>query len=202
MLHIQMLFKDYSHMTQPLYTQGRPHQMGLIFLLTAIVGSECALLQCSKDLTLLLSWHFKETSSQVTDFVNFKLSYNQIYCLFALLICVVTYILCLTTLYLRYNQVEQKKKKLFHYFFLSVCVCVYVCMFAYIWGICGGPKIMLISLVQISLVVWRDSLDRQLISGAPCNTFQGQTCQIRTAFPTQHFMCVLGIQTLAVKLAQ
>lgn len=131
MLHIQMLFKDYSHMTQPLYTQGRPHQMGLIFLLTAIVGSECALLQCSKDLTLLLSWHFKETSSQVTDFVNFKLSYNQIYCLFALLICVVTYILCLTTLYLRYNQVEQKKKTLplLFSFSLCVCVCVHVCIY-------------------------------------------------------------------------
>lgn len=69
----------------------------------------------------------------MTDFiVNFKLSYNQIYCLFALLICVVAYILCLTTLYLRYNQVEQKKKNssiTFFFQFVCVCVCVHVCIY-------------------------------------------------------------------------
>lgn len=104
--------------------------MGLSFLLTAVVGSECGLLWCSKDLTLLLSWHFKETFSQVTDFiVNFKLSYNQFYCLFTLLISVVAYILCLTILYVLHNQVEQISSIPF---FLSVCVCLRVCL-----HICG-----------------------------------------------------------------
>lgn len=78
----------------------------------------------------MLPWQFKETFSQLTDFiVNFKLSCNQIHYLFALLLCVVAHSLCLTILYLLYSQVEHNSSTPF--LFLGACVlcmCVYTCL--------------------------------------------------------------------------